>query len=228
MTYASGARQGFVVDAVELVDKPAVAINGTFTRDGEPVLRLVTCGGDFDYGGAPLQEQRGGDRPPDLTGGAPGWSYVAAVAGRKRSRVMPSSPWSNTGVDRRGRRARSSGADVDERGGHPHALVELDDGQQLGDLGGERRVRGLAGDGVAVHRAAPGHRVPVEGVGQARRAARPGVEDPRAQSRQRCSRISSAARPSQNGLVTSIGTGRGRSSAIGLTRPARSARSART
>ena len=50
VTYASGRTQGFVVDSVELVDKPAVAINGTFTRDGEPVLRLVTCGGDFDYG----------------------------------------------------------------------------------------------------------------------------------------------------------------------------------
>jgi len=49
VTYASGRTQGFVVDSVELVDKPAVAINGTFTRDGAPVLRLVTCGGDFDY-----------------------------------------------------------------------------------------------------------------------------------------------------------------------------------
>jgi LPXTG-site transpeptidase (sortase) family protein len=50
VTYASGRTQGFVVDSVELVDKPAVAIDGTFTRDGAPVLRLVTCGGDFDYG----------------------------------------------------------------------------------------------------------------------------------------------------------------------------------
>jgi sortase (surface protein transpeptidase) len=48
VTYASGRAQAFVVDTVELVDKPAVAINGTFTRDGAPVLRLVTCGGDFD------------------------------------------------------------------------------------------------------------------------------------------------------------------------------------
>ena len=50
VTYASGRTQGFVVDSVELVDKPAVAVNGTFTRAGAPVLRLVTCGGDFDDG----------------------------------------------------------------------------------------------------------------------------------------------------------------------------------
>ena len=49
VTYASGRTQAFVVDAVELVDKPAVAVNGTFTPRRRPVLRLVTCGGDFDY-----------------------------------------------------------------------------------------------------------------------------------------------------------------------------------
>ena len=49
VTYASGRTQAFVIDAVELVDKPAVAVNDTFRRDGDPVLRLVTCGGDFDY-----------------------------------------------------------------------------------------------------------------------------------------------------------------------------------
>jgi LPXTG-site transpeptidase (sortase) family protein len=48
VTYASGRTQAFVVDTVELVDKPAVAVDGTFTRDGPPVLRLVTCGGEFD------------------------------------------------------------------------------------------------------------------------------------------------------------------------------------
>jgi hypothetical protein len=48
VTYADGATRAFVVDRVELVDKPAVALNGTFTRDGPPVLRLVTCGGAFD------------------------------------------------------------------------------------------------------------------------------------------------------------------------------------
>jgi len=49
VTYASGRTQAFVIDTVELVDKPAVAVNDTFRRDGDPVLRLVTCGGDFDY-----------------------------------------------------------------------------------------------------------------------------------------------------------------------------------
>lgn len=46
--YDDGHEQAFVVTAVELVDKPAVAVNGTFARDGDPVLRLVTCGGEFD------------------------------------------------------------------------------------------------------------------------------------------------------------------------------------
>jgi sortase (surface protein transpeptidase) len=49
VTYADGSTRAFVVDAVDLVDKPAVAVNGTFARDGTPVLRLVTCGGEFDY-----------------------------------------------------------------------------------------------------------------------------------------------------------------------------------
>ena len=48
VTYADGHEQVFVVTAVELVDKPAVAVDGTFARDGDPVLRLVTCGGEFD------------------------------------------------------------------------------------------------------------------------------------------------------------------------------------
>ena len=48
VTYADGGARAFVVDTVELVDKPAVAMNGTFARDGSPVLRLVTCGGEFD------------------------------------------------------------------------------------------------------------------------------------------------------------------------------------
>ena len=67
---------------------------------------------------------------------------------------MPSSPWSNTGVDREAD-PQLVGRRVDERGGHPHAFVELDDGQQLGHLDGERRVRRLAGDREAVHRAPP-------------------------------------------------------------------------
>ena len=48
VTYDDGHEQSFVVTSVELVDKAAVAVDGTFTRDGEPVLRLVTCGGEFD------------------------------------------------------------------------------------------------------------------------------------------------------------------------------------
>lgn len=46
--YDDGTQRSFVVRSVELVDKPAVAVNGVFARDGESVLRLVTCGGEFD------------------------------------------------------------------------------------------------------------------------------------------------------------------------------------
>ena len=46
--YDDGTQRAFVVRSVELVDKPAVAVNGVFARDGESVLRLVTCGGEFD------------------------------------------------------------------------------------------------------------------------------------------------------------------------------------
>ena len=48
VTYDDGTQRRFVVRSVELVDKPAVAVNGVFARDGESVLRLVTCGGEFD------------------------------------------------------------------------------------------------------------------------------------------------------------------------------------
>lgn len=48
VTYDDGSSRAFVVRSVDLVDKPAVAVNGTFARDGESVLRLVTCGGEFD------------------------------------------------------------------------------------------------------------------------------------------------------------------------------------
>ncbi|MET0459202.1 MAG: class F sortase [Ilumatobacteraceae bacterium] len=46
--YEDGTERAFVVRSVDLVDKPAVAVNGVFARDGESVLRLVTCGGEFD------------------------------------------------------------------------------------------------------------------------------------------------------------------------------------
>ena len=48
VTYDDGHVQAFVVTSVELVDKPTVAVDGTFARTGEPLLRLVTCGGEFD------------------------------------------------------------------------------------------------------------------------------------------------------------------------------------
>jgi len=48
VTYDDGSARAFVVSAVELVPKPAVAVTGVFDRRGPPVLRLVTCGGEFD------------------------------------------------------------------------------------------------------------------------------------------------------------------------------------
>lgn len=46
--YDDGSERTFTVTSVELVDKPAVAVDGTFARDGASVLRLVTCGGEFN------------------------------------------------------------------------------------------------------------------------------------------------------------------------------------
>jgi sortase (surface protein transpeptidase) len=48
VAYDDGSERAFIIRSVELVDKPAVSVNGTFARDGESVLRLVTCGGEFD------------------------------------------------------------------------------------------------------------------------------------------------------------------------------------
>lgn len=48
VTYDDGRVAAFVVTAVTLVDKPDVAVDGTFARSGEPVVRLVTCGGEYD------------------------------------------------------------------------------------------------------------------------------------------------------------------------------------
>jgi Sortase domain len=48
VAYDDGSERAFTIRSVELVDKPAVSVNGTFARDGESVLRLVTCGGEFD------------------------------------------------------------------------------------------------------------------------------------------------------------------------------------
>ncbi len=48
VTYDDGSQRAFTVTSVELVPKPDVSVNGVFARDGERVLRLVTCGGEFD------------------------------------------------------------------------------------------------------------------------------------------------------------------------------------
>jgi LPXTG-site transpeptidase (sortase) family protein len=48
VTYGDGSQRAFTVTTVELVPKPEVSVNGVFARDGERVLRLVTCGGEFD------------------------------------------------------------------------------------------------------------------------------------------------------------------------------------
>ena len=48
VTYDDGSQRAFTVTRVELVPKPDVSVNGVFARDGERVLRLVTCGGEFD------------------------------------------------------------------------------------------------------------------------------------------------------------------------------------
>jgi hypothetical protein len=48
VTYDDGSQRAFTVTSVELVPKPDVSVNGVFARGGERVLRLVTCGGEFD------------------------------------------------------------------------------------------------------------------------------------------------------------------------------------
>jgi LPXTG-site transpeptidase (sortase) family protein len=48
VTYDDGSQRAFTVTSVELVPKPDVSVNGVFARGGEQVLRLVTCGGEFD------------------------------------------------------------------------------------------------------------------------------------------------------------------------------------
>jgi sortase (surface protein transpeptidase) len=48
VVYGDGSEQTFIVSTVELLPKPAVAVNGVFAREGERLLRLVTCGGEFE------------------------------------------------------------------------------------------------------------------------------------------------------------------------------------
>jgi hypothetical protein len=46
--YDDGSQKDFIVSSVELVPKPAVAVDGIFATDGEHLLRLITCGGEFE------------------------------------------------------------------------------------------------------------------------------------------------------------------------------------
>ena len=48
VTYDDGSTRSFTVTNVELVEKPAIGVHGVFERGGDSVLRLVTCGGEFD------------------------------------------------------------------------------------------------------------------------------------------------------------------------------------
>ena len=50
VTYDDGSTRSFTVTDVELVEKPAIGVHGVFERGGDSVLRLVTCGGEFDAG----------------------------------------------------------------------------------------------------------------------------------------------------------------------------------
>ncbi len=46
--YTDGSQRMFTIQRVDLVPKPAVAPLGMFDRGGQPLLRLVTCGGEFN------------------------------------------------------------------------------------------------------------------------------------------------------------------------------------
>ena len=48
VVYDDGSQRDFIASTVELVPKPAVSVNGTFAREGERLLRLITCGGEFE------------------------------------------------------------------------------------------------------------------------------------------------------------------------------------
>ena len=45
---ADGSERDYRVDRVQEIDKSVLPVDQLFTRDGPPVLTLVTCGGDFD------------------------------------------------------------------------------------------------------------------------------------------------------------------------------------
>ncbi|MCR8672036.1 class F sortase [Agrococcus sp. HG114] len=48
VTTASGADLRFRIVAIEQFSKDDVPLDALFARDGEPLLRLITCGGEWD------------------------------------------------------------------------------------------------------------------------------------------------------------------------------------
>jgi hypothetical protein len=48
VVFDDGTQHDFAVTNVELALKPEVVTNGVFGSSGEPVLRLVTCGGEYE------------------------------------------------------------------------------------------------------------------------------------------------------------------------------------
>jgi hypothetical protein len=48
VVFDDGTQHDFAVTNIELALKPEVVTNGVFDSGGEPVLRLVTCGGEYE------------------------------------------------------------------------------------------------------------------------------------------------------------------------------------
>ena len=67
VTYDDGHEPTFVVTSVELVDKPAVAVNGTFARDGDPRAAARHVRRRVRPLDPPLPQQRHRHRRPRLT-----------------------------------------------------------------------------------------------------------------------------------------------------------------
>ena len=49
MTDADGVTHTYRVVQVERIEKAEVPLDQVFTKEGDPTLVLVTCGGDFDF-----------------------------------------------------------------------------------------------------------------------------------------------------------------------------------
>jgi sortase (surface protein transpeptidase) len=49
IAFSDGSSRSFRVTDSRLVDKAVLALTDVFSRDGPPVLRLITCGGSFDH-----------------------------------------------------------------------------------------------------------------------------------------------------------------------------------